>query len=491
MFTVFLVVAGIGELRAQKPEDPVVQYVSVDPETGYTIIAWLPGPTPELIDYYLIEQVDGAIGNVISEVINPARNSYVITTRDDPHFRSVGYAVVAVNDLGMGYEIRSGWKANSTIFLQAEFDSCLSVVSLNWNPYYTWSGSIKEYRIYQRLGAGIYVPMATVDGNLSSFNLPITQPNHTYQLFVEAFHTDGIRSSKSNMIHVDTDIEAMPEFINADYATIGNGNGIDLSFTLGNSPGPTFYRLLRSEHFDGPYTAIDSFNLHENQLTYSDNVNFTEGIYYYRLDAVNNCGIGALQSNRANNIILNGSFSDMTARLEWNEYRDWEGNVDEYKIVRTIGGKNPVTDTIASTGTTSFNDPVHDLVNYLDPAEGLVCYSVVAKEIPNRYGISGKSESNSVCFSIKPTISMPNAIIPNGDNLENQRLEPVFSFTPEHYELIIYNRLGSKIWEGKGPWDGRVNGKYVTEGVYVYYMRVFDYSGGIREFNGKVTVIYR
>ena len=86
---------------------------------------------------------------------------------------------------------------------------------------------------------------------------------------------------------------------------------------------------------------------------------------------------------------------------------------------------------------------------------------------------------------------MPNAFIPNDAEPMNQVFEPVFSFMPEHYEMIIYNRLGTKIWEGSQAWNGRVNGKYVPEGVYLYYLRVFNYSTDIVELNGKVTVIYR
>ena len=39
-------------------------------------------------------------------------------------------------------------------------------------------------------------------------------------------------------------------------------------------------------------------------------------------------------------------------------------------------------------------------------------------------------------------------------------------------------------------WHGQtVN--YVPEGVYLYYIRVFNYSSEITEFSGKVTVVYR
>jgi hypothetical protein len=86
---------------------------------------------------------------------------------------------------------------------------------------------------------------------------------------------------------------------------------------------------------------------------------------------------------------------------------------------------------------------------------------------------------------------MPDAFIPNDGDPVNREFEPVFSFTPEHYEMVIFNRLGTKLWEGSGPWDGKAAGKPVPEGVYLYLLRVYNYSSEVKELNGKVVVVYR
>jgi gliding motility-associated-like protein len=149
-------------------------------------------------------------------------------------------------------------------------------------------------------------------------------------------------------------------------------------------------------------------------------------------------------------------------------------------------------DTINLTsGITAYDDNLNVLIDYENPNEGLVCYTVRARENTNIHGIQGISLSNQVCFSINPEVRIPNAFIPNDAEVVNQVFEPVFSFLPEHYEITIFNRLGTKVWEGSEPWDGKVNGKYVPEGVYLYYIRVFSFSAKITEYNGKVTVLYR
>ena len=57
--------------------------------------------------------------------------------------------------------------------------------------------------------------------------------------------------------------------------------------------------------------------------------------------------------------------------------------------------------------------------------------------------------------------------------------------------MIIYNGHGLKIWEGSEAWDGRVNGKYVREGVYLYHLKINQHSGDSNEYHGSVTVLYR
>jgi hypothetical protein len=341
------------------------------------------------------------------------------------------------------------------------------------------------------MGPGVYELLSTAPEGTNTLTLTDIQPHQSYDLFVEAVHVDG-RKSTSNRIEVNTDITDIPGFINADFATLGAGNHIELSFTVDGASGQAHYNLLRSSSFDGPFAVIDTFTTADTKISYTDNdFPFTSSVQFYRLEVINNCGISALQSNRANNIIMNGSMADLNASLEWNEYRDWTGDVEQYRIIRTFGRENPIVDTLYGGISTYFNDDISHLVDYENPSEAFVCYSVMATENTNPYGIQGKSESNRLCFSVPTNVRIPNAFIPNDTEIANQVFEPVFSFLPEHYEMIIYNRTGLKIWEGRQAWDGRANGEYVPEGVYVYYIRVFGYSSEITEFNGKVTVIYR
>ncbi len=278
--------------------------------------------------------------------------------------------------------------------------------------------------------------------------------------------------------------------INADYASISADNTIDLSFSVRGGDGQDKYTLFRSNNPSGPFNAIDSIYTSDTIIHLNDDVPFTSGIFYYKLQMINNCGTMYTESNLANNIILSGSQSGPAVSLSWNEYTDWLGGVERYRIIRMIGQTILRVDTLDGITSTTYTDDVSALIDYSDPENSKICYQIDALEGSNIHGIRENSLSNKVCFIVTPDIRMPNAFIPNDGEPVNQVFEPVFSFAPEQYELIIFNRLGTRIWDGKGPWDGKVSGKPVPEGVYLYLLRVYNYSSEVKELNGKVVVMY-
>ncbi len=480
------------------PVEPELYSVTVDVETGYDIIVWHKTPS-DFADYYKVVvpiDNDGDPTTPVTGGVEIGDPVYVpdtsfINVNTGSQSGSVGYSVCAVNDLGGGNFYKSNWYyPDSTIYLQSEYDSCQGTLSLSWNDYNNWRGSIARYNIYRRLGPHIYQMVTSLSEGTNTYVINNVAVNQEYDLFVEVEHEDGRRKSTSNRTFVETSMMQQTGPINADYATISQGNTIDLSFTINNVSGLTSYYLMRSKDLAGNFNQVTEINTSDALIRYTDNVPFTSGIYYYRLDVKNNCGTLSAGSNLANNIILSGSRSGMNISLTWNEYTNWHGGVQQYRIIRKQGRDDSLPDTLGIGITQAYVDDLSSMVNYENPQSSRVCYEVQAIENLNSFGIQARSLSNRVCFSVFPDIRIPDAFVPNDPEPMNQTFEPVFSFLPEHYRMIIYNRLGTKIWEGADAWDGRVNGKYVPEGVYVYYLRVYNYSTDVTELNGKVTVLY-
>jgi gliding motility-associated-like protein len=90
----------------------------------------------------------------------------------------------------------------------------------------------------------------------------------------------------------------------------------------------------------------------------------------------------------------------------------------------------------------------------------------------------------------EPEVFIPNAFTPNGDN-ENDILK-VRGSTIESLYFAVYDRWGEIIFETENQnngWDGIYNGKTVTPGVFVYYLKAVCYDKSELSTKGNITVI--
>ena len=76
------------------PLPPVLTSVSVQPETGNTILTWTLSPSPDIAAYVLYSYKNGD-GLPIDTVWNPSSTSYILTSTATKYF-SVSYVVAAM-----------------------------------------------------------------------------------------------------------------------------------------------------------------------------------------------------------------------------------------------------------------------------------------------------------------------------------------------------------------------------------------------------------
>lgn len=93
---------------------------------------------------------------------------------------------------------------------------------------------------------------------------------------------------------------------------------------------------------------------------------------------------------------------------------------------------------------------------------------------------AGCSTTNTISFK-GPDVDLPNVITCNADG-KNDLLLP-------GYELIVFNRLGSTVFQGTQGWDGKFRGNLVSPGTYFYKVKIRMPDGKIREFQNNVLVI--
>ncbi|MCK4346488.1 MAG: gliding motility-associated C-terminal domain-containing protein [Bacteroidales bacterium] len=468
----------------EPPESPILELVSVNPFSGHTFLEWKRSNSPDVeayiiyisknTDFFAMDTIWDAGATTYENIISNSSffsESYVIAARDSAD------------------NISPLTNPHSTIFCNAEFDSCQAQVIISWTPYIGWNDSIDSYIIYQRIEEDNFKILQQISPSDTQFIQSDIQAHTEYCYYVEAIHTDGVKKSTSNMTCAYTQMARAPEYINADYATVSGENEISLSFTVDPASEIKNFKLLRSNDKTGPFDTIADFqNIISNKIEYIDQEQDLNQNHYYQLAAMNVCNKIVQQSNLAGNIVLTVSNQDRLNTLSWTPYQYWHGGIDEYQIYHlTENGFVELNDPLPGSDST-YSDHIGE-----PPYDRKFCYFVEAIEgDTNPYSIKARSKSNTSCVILSPNVFMPNAFTPNGDN-KNDFIQPILSFTPKDYVFIIRNRWGNKIFETKdhqATWDGKVRNKFVQEGVYIYFLRIITHDGEIIEKNGHITVIY-
>ncbi|MBS3774562.1 MAG: gliding motility-associated C-terminal domain-containing protein, partial [Bacteroidales bacterium] len=185
---------------------------------------------------------------------------------------------------------------------------------------------------------------------------------------------------------------------------------------------------------------------------------------------------------------------NLSSILEWNEMGHFS-NI-RYEISRRIG-EQPFR-FHQTTYQSPYTDDNPEEFKGQDTSSRF-CYQIKA-EIQHAQGLVSTITSNSKCIYIKPQIFIPNAIIPNysgpsNNEFDNREFKPVFTFEPEHYLLIIYDRNGAKVFETKNidnPWIGKIRGgQKAPGGTYIYYLEVKNPGQPMIRKRGEVNVVYQ
>ncbi|MBN2214963.1 MAG: gliding motility-associated C-terminal domain-containing protein [Bacteroidales bacterium] len=492
----FIAFGCFGQVPVDQPEMPVMYKVTVNPVAGHDTIIWY-SSTEGLVDYYAVCYSKITNPNqpyILSEPIDSIYPPDTVYVNQDTEsgIHSIGYSVIAVNIIDEHSVVQSVYDyPDSTVYADVEFDSCNAAVTIRWNPYNKWKGHIASYRVYQSVDNGPPQVIAIIDvEEVTSFKVMSVTENSTLGYYVEIIHEDRIRSSTSNMAVIYTGMLEVPDFIVGHSANEGADNHIILDFSVDPDTELSEYKLLRSSDISGDFDTITSFRQHDTRIMLTDDVDYTSGIYYYKLMAINNCGQDIQESNVINNIILTGTNDDLVNHLSWNPVEDWPGETGRYVLYRTHMNGTGQTDSVLLNTELNYSDDVSAFFTENNVYSGRFCYQIRAVEINNPFTQNSTACSNEFCINVTPGVRLPNAFIPNNPNGVNSLFQPVFRLQPAEYEMTIFNRWGNKIWEGNIPWDGTVNNKYVSEGVYIYQLKVF-YPDNTITLSGHITVLYR
>ncbi|RLD69777.1 MAG: hypothetical protein DRJ10_21100, partial [Bacteroidetes bacterium] len=214
--------------------------------------------------------------------------------------------------------------------------------TLNWSAYDGFSPENSNYYIYYLLDVNLAPVLldSITNGNISYVHSNVMLDT-TYHYLIQAYSNTSSDIAYSNIQSISTVIPGLPQIMNADFATIETLNQIDLSFTLDPNALIDRYVLLKSDSINGTFDTIANYPASTGQITYTDDLKVSQEIAFYKVIAINDCGIIINQSNIASNILLEAypaKDGSKTNILQWTSYKNWLGNVANYEIYRSVDG---------------------------------------------------------------------------------------------------------------------------------------------------------
>ena len=471
--------------ECEVPLPPELTSVTIIPETSTTLLNWTLSPSSG-IAAYIVYIYETRLGNTgffaIDTIWDPSATTYSDTRIQ---FKSFQYRIAAFRAPKCASELSN---ILNTIFTVTNIDTCKKKIKIAWNKYTPPSPqNVTKYTILMSLNGSSFSETGSVSPETDSFVLNEFTLNADYCFKVTA-NLNGGPVSSSYKACLKTKMQNPPGWINADYATVKEKDAISLSFTIDPFSEIDTFALERKTGYSGSFqqiARISGTNL--KSVTYTDNATKTDVLNFYRLSAVI-CKNNKVTSNIASNIVLDSQVTGNEIILQWNKYHDWIGSVSSYRLFTDPGIGFTETAAINPSDTT-FIVNIPDIMFSL--SSGKVCFYISAAETGNPYGITGESVSDTTCISVEETVTVPNIFSPDGDGL-NDNFKPVITFAPSNYQFLITDRQRKTLFETRDyneSWDGSAGGRSVSEGVYLWFLKLTTPSGRNIARTGTVTVI--
>ncbi len=462
------------------PDPPVLNVVTVEPSTGVVLLKWDLSPSPDIAGY-VVYTYNKNEGIPVDTIWDPSATNYSHITEATKYF-SISYVVAAHRMPNCTSPLSNHL---NTIFSEAIIDTCNKKITVSWNSYISEPYKVTGYSIMASVNGASFSEIARISPDSVRFILEDFITDSEYCFIVYANLEQG-SVSKSNKTCLSTEMQRPPDWINADYATIQD-NKISLSFTIDPASEISEFVLERQAGLTGTFAEISRPESYSGVVRYIDEKADTKSVNLYRLSAINACTKPVTVSNLASNIVLSLEKVNNNILLRWNRYKYWNGEVGSYILLANTGnGYSQLSDIKPSDSTAivDYRDLMYDITS------GKLCFEINATEVSNPYGISGSSFSQEACTDPLEIITVPDVFTPNND-LVNDLFRPVLSFSPADYLLIISDRQGRTVFESRNfneSWDGTEKDDQVSQGVFLWYLRVTTPSGKTVTKTGTVTV---
>ncbi len=473
------------------PASPVLATVTVDTTTGDAYLVWHPSTSEDASAYIIMQNIGGIWQSV--DTVYGYDDTTFLNTNSNADLLSEIYAIAAYDSCWSGNPPSPNTSPFGTphvsLFAQTSYAVCDREVRLKWNSYQNWSAGVQQYNIYRSDEGAPYALVNSITNGDTAYSEVLTY-GVNYCYVVEAISANGLDTAISNITCRFTQQPNSPDFAYIQSVTVE-----DEVLTVKMHPdvsGTTKeLELFRSEDGVDFESILIETGVSSTMVYEDESVDPTEDYYWYRYTVRDSCGNVILTSNSSRNIKLtvDADQHTMINFVQWNSYKNWNGNLLYYELYRSINGvydSNPIA--TLSPNELYYEDDISTLIG--SDADGYFCYYVKAVESNNVYGLSETSVSNKACASQKTLVYIPNAMIAGGINNTWKPVVNLIDFNS--YECKVFNRLGQVIFQtnsADAAWDGSHKGQQVEMGVYIYQVTFFDGAGQEYDYWGSITLI--
>lgn len=473
------------------PDEPSINYVTVDTATGEVIINWDTTYAADTYGYILLQNINGSW--VFIDTVYGKYNTTYTNLNSFANFQSENYGVAAFDSCFHGSPPSSNTSpmgiAHRSVHLSPSVNVCSKEISLSWNSYVNWESGVNRYELYVQKNGGVFsLLQSSIDTTYLHENL---ESLSDYCYVVKAVSNSGVESL-SNKTCKNMYQPPLPSISYLQSASVTNENEVTIDLKTSLNGKVSAFNLYRSDEEFINYELIDSQPPGATIVSFLDyDVSTNDQSYYYKVVVEDSCGNEADSTNIAKTILLtvNANSSIMTNLLQWSVYKEWDGNVKEYNIYRSVNGE--YNSTAIATVPASQKYYEDQITNFVGTAsDGEFCYYIEAVEQTNSYGVSARSLSNEYCVTQDPLVYVPNAFVIGG---VNPIWKPVINLVDySKYSVKVFGRKGHLVFNSSDPyagWDGTYKGSPAMIGVYVYQIELEDGGGNPFVVSGHVTLV--
>lgn len=494
---VFLLIIATFTSNAQnKLQTPIINYVTVDLQTGRPTICWQID-NPESVDGFIVKRLivdgSGVVSNTYNniaviennKVFSYTDNSTDYSTYANPSQRVEYYRVSSyvIIDGQRYYSLMSN--PQSTMLLNVDYNICENEYNFLWNSdlssnvdYYVLHSSEESFSVDPKFAI---VKDTTLTFKFDKFR-------SLRRFTVECVLKNGF-SEFSPIVELQAEQQIPPETICISNISVDENNNLNLTLNASESKFVSKYVLIRNDENQQSDTIFLDF-LEAKNYVYVDTTANVSKHYIYLLTALNNCGEVFALSNSASNIVLNvdavenGNINN----LDWNMLTFWQQDSYNVDIWRSIDDNSFEPIYSAASHELNYSDILSNIIADREEHSGKFCYQLCFT-----YTNGEISFSNVGCVNRQAVIFLPNALNPNSLNSENWTFRPKADFL-DGYKLTIYNKRGAIIYESEHlseGWDGRdSSGKLYPMDSYVYLIVYKDSDGKNHKLSGFVNLVY-